>query len=428
LQNKIALDDRETYECLFKEYWEIIKAKERLSTEDVFSAQPDFARWKPFQCHKRNRKGGEEEVQNELKEGWTSEDFLAESLGYKKFKPLQPHKKIGKAKEVQNEIKEGLTGEDIFAAQTDCKKFKSFLNRKSSKVEEEEEESEEEDEDEEEESEEEENDLMSWTSDEDSKSALLPAKRKRSNSEEFVGWGSKPLMSFLASIGKHETEPLTRWAVNSLIQEYINKKSLDHPRYKGKFLPDERLFPLFRKKVVSKRDIYYLLESHFHKRMDDLSEDKDNVQISNSSNDKHLNDKKTLSSLSSLIGKPLLRKGDIVIKYSQFVSISGHNIKLIYLKRSLVLELSKQPESFLGKIVGTFVRARMDSNDSRQVRSYHLVRVLGNKFHTYLILCAHYFHSFYLLHYFMFVLVTFVSYLYLNSYMIGRFSWLTSRC
>ena len=413
------MDDRETYECLFKEYWEIIKAKERLSTEDVFSAQPDFARWNPFQYHKRIRKDGEEEVQNELREGCTSDDFLAASVDYRMFKALQPHKKNSKGKKEQNEVKEGLTGEENFAAQTDCKKFKGFLHHKKiSKVVEEKEESEEEDE--EEESEEEENDLMS---------ALLPVKRKRSNSEEFVGWGSKPLMSFLASIGKHETEPLTRWAVNSLIQEYINKKSLDHPRYKGKFLPDERLFPLFRKKVVSKRDIYYLLEVHFAKKMDYSSKDKNNGQTSNSSLGKQLNDKITwTSSLSSLIGKPLLRKGDVVIKHSHFASISADNIKFIYLKRSLVLELSKQPESFLDKMVGSFVRARMESNDPRQARPYHLVRVLGNKFHTYLIRFAHYVHSFYLLHYFMFVHVALVSYLYLNSYMIGRFSCLTSRC
>ena len=399
MQNKIALNDRETYECLFKEYWEIIKAKERLTREDVFSAQPDFRTCKPFQYHKKNRTGEEEEVKNELKEGLSSDDIFSASLDYKKFEPLLHHKKVSKTEEeVQNEVKEGLTGDDTFAAQTGFKKFKGFLHHKKiSKVEEEE-------------SEEEENDLRSWTSDEDSKSALQSAKRKRSNSEEFVGWGSKPLIGFLASIGKHETEPLTKWAVNSLIHEYINEKSLDHPRDKGKFLPDERLFPVFRKKVVSKRDIYYLLGFHFAKKMDDPSEDKNNVQISNSSLDKHPNAKKICGSrLSSLIGKPPLRKGDYFIKHSQFASINAYNIKLIYLKRSLVLELSKQPESLLGKIVGTFVRARMDSNDSRQGKSYHLVRVLGNKFHTDLILCAHYFHSFFLLGYFIFVHVTLLS-------------------
>jgi len=405
LQNKIALNDRETYECLFKEYWEIIKVEERLTSEHVFAAQPDFRTCKPFQHHKENSKGEEKKVQNELKEGSRSDAIFAESPDYKKFESLLHHKKVSEVEEAQNEVKEGFTGDVTYVAHADYEKFKSFKHHKKiSKVEEEEEESEDEEESEEEESEEEEEDdeeeesdegngLMSFTSDEDSKSA----KRKRSNAEEFVGWGSKPLISFLESIGKHGTEPLTKWNVNSLIHEYIKVKSLDHPRYKEKFLPDERLFPIFKKKVVSKGDIYYLLEFHIAKRMDDSFEDKNNVQISNSSLDQHLNAKKSCiqSNLSTLIGKPPLRKGESFIKHSHFASINAHNIKLIYLKRSLVLEFSKQPESFLGKIVGTFVRARMDSNDPRQGKSYHLVRVSGNKFDTDLILCVHHFHSFF---------------------------------
>ncbi|XP_027933417.1 zinc finger CCCH domain-containing protein 19-like [Vigna unguiculata] len=388
--NKIALNDRETYECLFKEYWEIIKVEERLTSEHVFAAQPDFRTCKPFQHHKENSKGEEKKVQNELKEGSRSDAIFAESPDYKKFESLLHHKKVSEVEEAQNEVKEGFTGDVTYVAHADYEKFKSFKHHKKiSKVEEEEEESEDEEESEEEESEEEEEDdeeeesdegngLMSFTSDEDSKSA----KRKRSNAEEFVGWGSKPLISFLESIGKHGTEPLTKWNVNSLIHEYIKVKSLDHPRYKEKFLPDERLFPIFKKKVVSKGDIYYLLEFHIAKRMDDSFEDKNNVQISNSSLDQHLNAKKSCiqSNLSTLIGKPPLRKGESFIKHSHFASINAHNIKLIYLKRSLVLEFSKQPESFLGKIVGTFVRARMDSNDPRQGKSYHLVRVSGVEF------------------------------------------------
>ncbi|CAJ1961150.1 unnamed protein product [Sphenostylis stenocarpa] len=366
--NKISLTDRETYECLFKEYWEIIKVKERLASEDVFAAQPDFKKCKHFLQHKKNRKGEGEEVQDELKEGLNSNDIFAAGPDCKKFKRVLHHTKISKGEEeekVHNEVKEGLINDDIFAAGTQYKKFRSFLHHKKvSEVEEEEE-----------------NDLISWASDEDSKPAHQPAKRKKRNSEEFVGWGSKPLISFLSSIGKYETEPLTKWAVNSVIHEYIKEKNLDHHRYKGKFFPDDRLFPIFRKKVVSKKDIYSLLEFHFAKNMDDSSEDKSDVKIRKSSEDKHHNEKKacTESRLSSLIGKPPLRKGDFLIKYSRFASITVHNINLIYLKRSLVLELSKRSESFLSKIVGTFVRARVYSNDSRQ-KSYHLVRVLGVEF------------------------------------------------
>ena len=53
--------------------------------------------------------------------------------------------------------------------------------------------------------------------------------------------------------------------------------------------------------------------------------------------------------------------------------------------------------------VGTFVRAKVDSNDSRQRKSYHLTRVLGTKLHTDLILCADHFLSLLLLSYFIFL-------------------------
>ncbi|KAK7397347.1 hypothetical protein VNO78_18516 [Psophocarpus tetragonolobus] len=219
-------------------------------------------------------------------------------------------------------VKEGLTSDDIFASQHNCKTGKKICK-----------------------SEEKQNDSMSWSwaSDEDNK----PAQQKRNNSEEFVGWGSKPLISFLASIGKYETEPLAQWDVNSIIHEYIKEKNLDHPRDKGKFFPDERLFPIFRKKVISKRCIYSLLGIHFAKELDDSPVEKNDDQIRNSSTNKHLNNQATCmeSRLSSLIEKPLLKKGDFFIKHSRFASINT-----------------------------------VDSNDSRERNSHHLLRVLGVEF------------------------------------------------
>ncbi|XP_020239213.1 zinc finger CCCH domain-containing protein 44 [Cajanus cajan] len=333
--NKISLDDRETYECLFKEYWEIVKEKEGLTGEDISAAQLNCQKATNF-MHQKNLSRSEEGKQNDST-SWDSKDILTE---------------IAK-------VKEGLTSEDISAAQPNYKRGKKFMHHKSSS------------EDEEEKL----NDSMSSDSDEGYK----PPKRKRYNLEKFVGWGSKPLISFLASIGKDETEPLTQWSVTSLIHEYIKEKNLHDPKYRGKFLPDEKLFPIFRKKVVSKSQIYSLLKCHFAKKLDDSSSEKNDKQIKNSSSDKHVNDRPKCmkSRLSSLIGKSVLRKGDFFIKSSHFASMSVNNINLIYLKRSLVLEFSKQPETFMNKVVGTFVRAKVDSSDSKQRKSHHLVRVVG---------------------------------------------------
>jgi chromatin remodeling complex protein RSC6 len=281
-QNKITLDDRETYECLFKEYWGIVKEREGLTDDDVSAALPNYRKGKDLELHKIHSEGEEEEKQNDT-------NNIEEYTGMHKLK-----------------------------------------------------------------------------------------KHNRYSSMEFVGWASRPLSSFLASIGRYKTEPMMRWGIRSLINEYIKEKNLYHPKDKKKFLPDDKLFPIFKKKVVLKSQIYSLLEFHIAKNSGDSSGKENHDEKTNCSTDKDIDDQTCLESqLSSLIGQPLLRKGDICIKPGCFASINANNIKLIYLKRSLVFELSKKPESFVSKVVGTFVRARVDSNDHKLRNSYQLVRVIG---------------------------------------------------
>ncbi|KAK2365242.1 zinc finger CCCH domain-containing protein [Trifolium repens] len=271
-RKKIDLDDRETYECLFKEYWEIVKRKEGLTEEDVSAALPNNRKRNDFVPH-TSCSEGEEEKQNDS------------------------------------------------------------------------------------------------NSNEDDTSMRKRNKQKRYSSMEFDGWASKPLANFLASIGRYETEPMIQWGIKSLICEYIKENNLYHPKDKKKFFPDDKLFPIFKKKVVKMSQIYSLLESHITKKSDDSAGNENHDQNKNCSTDnKHIDDETE---------KPRLEKGDLSIKYGCFASINAKNVTLIYLKRTLVLDLSKQPESFVSKVVGTFVRARVDSNDHKLWNSYHLVRVIG---------------------------------------------------
>jgi len=281
-QNKITLDDRETYECLFKEYWGIVKEREGLTDDDVSAALPNYRKGKDLELHTIHSEGEEEEKQNDT-------NSIEEYTGMHK-----------------------------------------------------------------------------------------PKKQNRYSSMEFVGWASRPLSSFLASIGRYKTEPMMRWGIKSLIVEYIKEKNLYDPKDKRRFLPDDKLFPMFKKKVVLKSQIYSLLEFHIAKNSDNSSGKENHDEKKICSTGKDIDDQTCLESrLSNLIGKPLLKKGDICIKPGCFASINSDNIKLIYLKRSLLFELSKQPESFVRNVVGTFVRARVDSNDHKLRNSYHLVRVIG---------------------------------------------------
>ncbi|OIW17195.1 hypothetical protein TanjilG_06773 [Lupinus angustifolius] len=80
---------------------------------------------------------------------------------------------------------------------------------------------------------------------------------------------------------------------------------------------------------------------------------------------------------SSSRGRSVLKKGHFCVKPRYHASVNAKNINLIYLKESLVQELSKEPESFTNKVVGAFVRVKMDPKDTKQKNSHQLVKVIG---------------------------------------------------
>ncbi|XP_031127985.1 uncharacterized protein At5g08430 isoform X2 [Ipomoea triloba] len=64
---------------------------------------------------------------------------------------------------------------------------------------------------------------------------------------------------------------------------------------------------------------------------------------------------------------------------SCFAALTSQNIKLIYLKRTLLQSLLKSDESFEDKVVGSFVRIKSDPNDFLQKNSHQLQQVTGVK-------------------------------------------------
>lgn len=204
------------------------------------------------------------------------------------------------------------------------------------------------------------------------------AKTLQDRDTKFTSWGSKPLIDFLTSIGVDTTKQLSQYEVSNIIFQYVQEKDLFHPIKKKKVICDRNLHLIFKKNTVPMKHIDVLLRPHFshndsqrtnnaNKRC--LESDQQNGDAASDDEDKQQN---TLSCSDSEEKSPNEK--------ACFASVVAQNIKLVYLRRSLVEDLLKQPESFEDKVVGSFVKVtKTDSNElhSKAKISEQLLQVTG---------------------------------------------------
>ncbi|WKA00482.1 hypothetical protein VitviT2T_018831 [Vitis vinifera] len=197
-----------------------------------------------------------------------------------------------------------------------------------------------------------------------------------STKREFIGWGSKVLMEFLASIGEDTTKKLSKDEVTSIINRYIHENNLFDQKNKMKVLIDERLLPVLGRKSVNRYRINNIVDIHLAENLDQSEQDESGF----GSKDKSENVIVTYRRQRKLSSnKPLIKELVRGILQSQFAAIVPKNLKLVFLKRSLVLELLKQPDSFQRKIRGSFVKVKSGAHLYSHHLSYQLFQVIGVK-------------------------------------------------
>ncbi|XP_061364286.1 protein FAR1-RELATED SEQUENCE 5-like [Gastrolobium bilobum] len=201
-------------------------------------------------------------------------------------------------------------------------------------------------------------------------SPMTKKRKYRKKKKEYDGWGSTSLIRFLESIGRDTSNQMTQSEVAKIVNEYVKQNGLHHPTEKKRIVCDERLHLLFRRKAISRLKINYLLESHFAENCEESSDD----IFSNSEDDVYETPKTTGSERKSHPKIPFMEK-----PRSCFAAIIPNNIKLVYLKKSLVEELLLDPETFETKVVGSFIRIRRDPNDYLQKNPFQLLQVTGIK-------------------------------------------------
>lgn len=222
------------------------------------------------------------------------------------------------------------------------------------------------------------------------------SKRVRSKKlVEFTGWGSRRLFEFLESIGRDTSNPISQYDVASIITDYVNQHKLQHPTKKKRIVCDDTLHSLFARKTIGRVKIYDLLHQHFAENQQDDSTDNDE----NDDDDENPFSNYFLGSADDNISQSQSRQRkqkkpkriDSACppkSKSCFAAVIPENIKLVYLRRSLVEHLllhhsqqEQQPQNQAlfeeAKVVGSLVRIKADPNDISQKNSHQLLQVTG---------------------------------------------------
>lgn len=215
-----------------------------------------------------------------------------------------------------------------------------------------------------------------WKEDSDDQ-LYVPPKSKRitkTKKMEYDGWGSKPLIEFLKEIGKDTEKKISQQDLTTIVNEYVSKNNLIKPSKKKRVECDRWLHYLFGKKFVLRIKIHELLFPHLAENRDESSEDEDSAN-SEEENERTASRKRKASVLGNKVA-PSSKKVPETPK-SCFASIIPENIKLVYLTRSLIQELLKDPVAFESKVVGSYVRIKSDPRDFSQKNSHQLLQVTG---------------------------------------------------
>ncbi|TXG53676.1 hypothetical protein EZV62_018932 [Acer yangbiense] len=200
-------------------------------------------------------------------------------------------------------------------------------------------------------------------------SCCLVKGETRSKKMEFIGWGSKPLLDFLASIGKDTNQEMSQGYITTLITEYCRENKLFHSENEIKIICDSTLQTLFRRKIVNRNSIYRLLTTHLAENLD---RSEDEFRLSSEDDDFVLcKSQQRMSSGKNCMGKKVV----IDVQKCCFAAIIPENVKLVYLRKSLVEKLSNEIETFEVKVIGSFVRVKSDLPRN----SHQLVQVTGVK-------------------------------------------------
>ncbi|KAL5995487.1 hypothetical protein ACLOJK_025549 [Asimina triloba] len=203
-------------------------------------------------------------------------------------------------------------------------------------------------------------------------------KKYTPRKEEFIGWGSKKLLFFLASIGRSVNEPISQSEVYDIVVDYIKENNLFDPQKKKKVICDANLRSLLRRKSINKNRISGLLETHFPENQQ--SDDESPIGSCNELEDETISVARKRQRSDVQISKSVsveLNEMALEARKHCFASITEKNIKLVYLRRSLLEKFVQTPETIESKVVDCIIRVKADNCYHFPKAPFQLVQVTG---------------------------------------------------
>ncbi|KAL0701445.1 hypothetical protein Bca4012_057567 [Brassica carinata] len=239
----------------------------------------------------------------------------------------------------------------------------------------------------------------------------------KNKSTVLIRWCSKPLVDFLTSIGEDTRRAMSQRSVESVIHKYILQENLLEQKKKKKVRCDEKLYSIFGKSSVKQRKIHRLLDAHFKGNLEQLEcntrsergfsvkNERVSLPCKKKQRIERSHEKTYEKEVKPQIWPTKTRENEVKpqiwptkacknevkpemlptetcvkevkpeMRPTGFATINAENLKLVYLRKSLVLELlKKHNESFGKKVVGSFVKVK---NDPRDRIAYQILQVTG---------------------------------------------------
>lgn len=349
MQVEVDFNDQETYEGLFKDYWDELKENVSLTPEELdkdSKAARSAAFLELMGSDGEDRIDNEDyitESGNEMDEDEEQDEEEEEDMDAVEVETKRKRRR-GKAKA---RLAEGDEGDTDFGSEND-------------------------------------DDVMELGEEDaddqdDHEKPSIPPR-------EFDGWASKELIQFVKYMDEDPKKSLNRVQVTKLLWTYINSQKLQDPRKKTHIVCDDRLRTIFGKKTVGQSEMFKLLQSHFAPkgrgragrqiRDEEVAIEEEGADADETSVDDRLGRMKDVKD------RRRRRKAE-EDKFerpsvNEYAAVTPKNIGLIYLRRQLLEELLDDPE-FETKVCNTFVRIRVPGMISKSEMCYRLVQVAGKR-------------------------------------------------